>query len=77
METEVPFSDTSKILKIGYAVDAVYIWIEHPMPLQGNVGGISIYCHGTGYEFNGDNVYIDSVIDPGGFVWHYYHEPLE
>lgn len=64
----------SHIVKIGTdASNEVCVWIDHPYPVRGNSGYIQIEMHPTGMPFDNDGrTHIETVITPGGFVWHYY-----
>jgi hypothetical protein len=62
----------SKIVHIGWAVDDIYIWVDHPYPFEGESAYFQIMCHPTGSPFEENGDHIATVIDPMGFVWHFY-----
>ena len=62
----------SRIIKVMMQDGWPYIWMEIDEENY-DESEINITAIGTGWDYNDDaGVYIDSVIDRSGYVWHYF-----
>lgn len=66
----------SRIIKVMVQNGWPYIWMEIDEENY-DESEINITAIGTGWDYNDDaGIYVDSVIDRSGYVWHYFVDNL-
>lgn len=61
----------SRFVHVGYQNGQPMVWVEViDRPRKRVI--VDIHCFGTGWDIPDSFEYIGTLIDPAGFVWHYY-----
>lgn len=65
----------ARFIHVALQGGAAMLWVE--VLAETKAFHRKFWCFGTGWEIPDGLTHIGTVIDAGGFVWHFYNEPLE